>query len=74
MRLRSIRQRSSSEALPSRNRCTLFSGKPAVLGDIMLDKLVVDNVKSEPLGKPGNNIFAERAHFARHCNNGHGDP
>jgi hypothetical protein len=39
----------------------------------MLDKPVVDNVESEPLGKPGDNIFAKRAHFARHCYNGHGD-
>ena len=37
----------------------------------MLDKPVVDNVEPEPPGKPGNNIFAERAHFARHCYNGH---
>jgi hypothetical protein len=39
----------------------------------MLDKPVLDDFKPEPLGKPGDNVFAERAHFARHCYNGHGD-
>jgi hypothetical protein len=34
---------------------------------------VLDNFKPKPLGKPGDNVFAERAHFARHCYNGHGD-
>ena len=41
------------------------------LGDISLDKPVLDNFKPKPLGKPGDNVFAERAHFARHCYYGH---
>jgi hypothetical protein len=34
---------------------------------------VVYDIKSEPLGKPCSDILAERADFASHCNNGHGD-
>ena len=43
------------------------------LGDISLDKPVLDNLEPEPFSKPGDNILAERAHLPRHCNNGHGD-
>ena len=35
------------------------------LGDVMLDKPVVDNFKPEPLGEPGNNIFAECSPISR---------
>ena len=33
----------------------------------MFDKLVVYDIKSEPLGKPCSDILAERADFAGHC-------
>src|SRR5262249_28058975 len=41
--------------------------------DIVFDKLVVHDVKPEPLSEPGSNILTESGHFARHRYNGHDD-
>ena len=43
-----------------------------LLGEVMLDKLVMNHCKAHLLGKACRNILSERPHLSRHCDHSHG--
>ncbi len=43
-----------------------------LLGEVMLDKLVMNHCKTHLLGKACRNILSKRPHLSRHCDHSHG--
>ena len=49
---------------------TLFYAQ--LLGEVVLDKLMVDHRKTDLFGKACRDILTERPHLSRHCDHSHG--